>query len=132
MTWNLNDYIISLRSELRSWRKVYWRLWGDCHFLLCRQCGIYFPINQMDWCCYHPENPQFFISEQQRTTPFPLGRYPCCSQRAYRFQSITNRDGCRFRVKFLFHVFHRLHLLYCTQCLIIFLGTCTRNCFRKR
>ncbi|XP_008216899.1 uncharacterized protein KIAA1841 homolog [Nasonia vitripennis] len=97
MTWNLNDYIVSLRSELRSWRKVYWRLWGDCHFLFCRQCGIYFPINQMDWCSYHPENPQFFINEQQRATPFPLGRYPCCSQRAYRFQAITNRDGCRFR-----------------------------------
>lgn len=100
MTWNLNDYIVSLKSELRSWRRVYWRLWGDCHFLFCRQCGIFFPINQMDWCSYHPENPQFFINEQQRATPFPLGRYPCCSQRAYRFQAITNRDGCRFRVSF--------------------------------
>ncbi|XP_058791079.1 SANT and BTB domain regulator of class switch recombination isoform X2 [Phymastichus coffea] len=97
MSWNLNDYIIILRSELRSWRRVYWRLWGDCHFLLCRQCGIYFAVNQMDWCSYHPENPQFFINELQRATPFPLGRYPCCSQRAYRFQAITNRDGCRFK-----------------------------------
>ncbi|KAJ8683394.1 hypothetical protein QAD02_019186 [Eretmocerus hayati] len=97
MTWNLNDYIQKLRSELCSWRKVYWRLWGDCHFLLCRQCGIYFPINQMSWCSYHPESPQFFINEQQKTTPFPLGRFPCCSQRAYRFQALINRDGCRFR-----------------------------------
>ncbi|XP_011500121.1 PREDICTED: uncharacterized protein KIAA1841 homolog [Ceratosolen solmsi marchali] len=97
MTWNLNNYIINLRAELRSWRKIYWRLWGDCHFLFCRQCGIYFPINQMDWCSYHPENPQFFINEQQKILPLPLGRYPCCSQRAYKFQIITNKNGCKFR-----------------------------------
>ncbi|XP_015597107.1 uncharacterized protein KIAA1841 homolog isoform X2 [Cephus cinctus] len=96
-TWTLNDYIVSLRGELRSWRKVYWRLWADCHFLLCRQCGTYFPIHQFDWCCYHPEVPQFFVNEQQRSTPFPLGRYPCCSQRAYRFETLPNKEGCRFR-----------------------------------
>lgn len=103
MTWSLNDYIITLRSELRSWRKVYWRLWGDCHFLLCKQCDTYFPINQANWCSYHPEDPQFFINEQQRATPFPLGRYPCCSQRAFRYEALTNREGCSFRVSELFN-----------------------------
>ncbi|KAH0567544.1 uncharacterized protein KIAA1841 [Cotesia glomerata] len=97
LTWSLNDYIVNLRSELRSWRKVYWRLWGDCHFLYCRQCNTHFPINQMDWCSYHPEIPQFFANEQQRSIPYPLGRYPCCSQRAYRFEAIPNREGCRFK-----------------------------------
>ncbi|XP_078039448.1 SANT and BTB domain regulator of class switch recombination isoform X3 [Augochlora pura] len=52
LSWTLNDYIITLRTELRSWRKVYWRLWG---------------------------------------------RYPCCSQRAYRFEVLSNREGCRYR-----------------------------------
>ncbi|XP_076661028.1 uncharacterized protein LOC143364685 isoform X5 [Halictus rubicundus] len=52
LSWTLNDYIITLRTELRSWRKVYWRLWG---------------------------------------------RYPCCSQRAYRFEVLPNREGCRYR-----------------------------------
>ncbi|XP_020297886.1 uncharacterized protein KIAA1841 homolog isoform X2 [Pseudomyrmex gracilis] len=97
LTWTLNDYVISLRSELRSWRKVYWRLWGDCHFLFCRQCHIYFPIYQIDWCCYHPEPAQFFVNEQQKPTPFPLGRYPCCSQRAYRFEVLSNQSGCRYK-----------------------------------
>ena len=98
LTWNLNDYIVSLRSELRSWRKVYWRLWGDCHFLYCRECETFFPIHQMDWCSYHPEIPQFFANEQLRNSPFPLGRYPCCSQRAYRFEAFPNKEGCRFKV----------------------------------
>ncbi|XP_043481517.1 uncharacterized protein LOC122510730 isoform X2 [Leptopilina heterotoma] len=96
-SWNLNDYITLLRNELKSWRKVYWRLWGDCHFISCQQCENYFPINQMDWCSYHPEVPQFFVLEQQRASPFPLGRYPCCSQRAYRFEALPNKEGCKFR-----------------------------------
>ncbi|XP_011871344.1 PREDICTED: uncharacterized protein KIAA1841 homolog [Vollenhovia emeryi] len=97
LTWTLNDYIVALRSELRSWRKVYWRLWGDCHFLFCRQCNVYFPIHQMGWCCYHPEPAQFFVNEQQRPMPFPLGRYPCCSQSAYRFEALPNQGGCRYK-----------------------------------
>ncbi|CAK9807021.1 SANT and BTB domain regulator of class switch recombination [Anthophora quadrimaculata] len=97
LTWNLNDYIVTLRTELRSWRKVYWKLWGDCHFLFCIQCNIYFPIHQFNWCCYHIEPPQFFINEQQRPVPFPLGRYPCCSQRAYKFEVLSNYEGCRYR-----------------------------------
>lgn len=97
LTWTLNDYIVALRSELRSWRKVYWRLWGDCHFLFCQQCNVYFPIHQIDWCCYHPEPAQFFVNEQQRPTPFPLGRYPCCSQRAYRFEALSSQSGCRYK-----------------------------------
>ncbi|KAK0095184.1 hypothetical protein PV326_009031 [Microctonus aethiopoides] len=97
LTWSLNEYISTLRSEMRSWRKVYWRLWGDCHFLYCRQCHTYFSIHQMDWCSYHPDTPQFFANEQQKSAPFPLGRYPCCSQRAYRFEALPNREGCRFK-----------------------------------
>ncbi|KAG7197968.1 hypothetical protein KM043_016201 [Ampulex compressa] len=100
LTWNLNDYISTLRLELRSWRKVYWRLWGDCHFLYCQECNIYFPVHQMDWCYYHSEYPQFFVNEQQRSTPFPLGRYPCCSQRAYRFEVLSNQDGCKYKEHF--------------------------------
>ncbi|XP_012535145.1 uncharacterized protein KIAA1841 homolog [Monomorium pharaonis] len=97
LTWTLNDYVVALRSELRSWRKVYWRLWGDCHFLFCRQCNVYFPIHQIDWCCYHPESAQFFVNDQQRPTPFPLGRYPCCSQSAYRFEVLSNPSGCKYK-----------------------------------
>lgn len=97
MTWTLNDYIVNLKNELRTWRKVYWHLWGDCHFITCRQCEISFPINQMDWCCYHPDKPQFFANEQHRGTSFPIGRYPCCSQRAYRFEVLINREGCRHK-----------------------------------
>ncbi|XP_035734208.1 uncharacterized protein KIAA1841 homolog [Vespa mandarinia] len=96
-TWSLNEYITNLRMELRSWRKVYWRLWGDCHFLFCQYCNTYFSIHQMGWCCYHPECPQFFVNEHQRPMSFPLGRYPCCSQRAYKFEVLPNQQGCKYK-----------------------------------
>ncbi|XP_049794514.1 SANT and BTB domain regulator of class switch recombination-like [Schistocerca nitens] len=95
--WNLNDYVQQLRHELRTWRLVYWRLWGDCHFLRCTACTRHFPIHQVRWCCHHPDQPQFFSMEQQRTTTFPIGRYPCCGERAYRFEVISSESGCQFR-----------------------------------
>lgn len=45
--WNLSEYITSLHVELKSWRKVYWRLWGDSHFLKCTMCDNFFPVNQV-------------------------------------------------------------------------------------
>lgn len=32
-SWNFNHFISSLYKELKSWRKVYWRLWGNVHYL---------------------------------------------------------------------------------------------------
>lgn len=32
-SWNFNHFISALYKELKSWRKVYWRLWGNVHYL---------------------------------------------------------------------------------------------------
>jgi len=102
--WDLNNYIRWLRQELKSWRHMYWRLWGDCHFLYCGACRNYFPVYQMQWCCHHPEPPQFFTMEHQPTMTYPTGRFPCCGERAYRFEVLSNKSvsviiilnqGCR-------------------------------------
>lgn len=47
MSWSLSSFIIYLYKELRSWRKVYWRLWGNCHYLYCVTCETYFPLYQV-------------------------------------------------------------------------------------
>ncbi|XP_033610331.1 uncharacterized protein LOC111871884 isoform X3 [Cryptotermes secundus] len=96
-SWNLNDYIRCLRQELKCWRRTYWRLWGDCHFLYCSFCHNYFPVYQMQWCYHHPEPPQFFTMEHQRAMAFPIGRYPCCGERAYRFEVFSSQSGCQFK-----------------------------------
>lgn len=94
MNWNLSEFIVELYRELKTWRKVYWRLWSICHFLRCTDCLTLFPVHQMSWCCRHPEQPQFFFAEGQRSTAIPVGRYPCCGARTYRFEVLTNTTVC--------------------------------------
>ncbi|KAL0266966.1 UNVERIFIED_CONTAM: hypothetical protein PYX00_009364 [Menopon gallinae] len=95
--WNLTDYVKSLKSDLKLWKKVYWRLWSDCHLLFCHTCSSYFPVHQMYWCRYHSESAQFFTKDNQRSLSVPLGRYPCCGERAYRFEILKNKQGCQYR-----------------------------------
>lgn len=45
--WSLTNHVASLYKEFRSWRKVYWRLWGECHFLFCSFCELHFPVYQV-------------------------------------------------------------------------------------
>ncbi|CAH2093403.1 unnamed protein product [Euphydryas editha] len=77
MSWSLNEYITWLYGELRSWRRVYWRLWADCHFLRCQLCDSYFPAYQ--------------------GRALPAARHACCGERAYRFETIPRNTGCQFR-----------------------------------
>lgn len=95
-TWDINQYIIKLYKKLKTWRKVYWHIWGDAHFLYCLTCKRYFLSNQIGWCRFHPDTPQFFTLDAQKA-PLPIGRYPCCGERAYRFQLLEDFSGCQFR-----------------------------------
>ncbi|XP_058466941.1 SANT and BTB domain regulator of class switch recombination [Malaya genurostris] len=95
--WNITSYVASLHKELRSWRKVYWRLWGHCHFLYCAVCDSHFAVYQMLWCQYHPEQPQFLGPAAEGRVPGPAGRYPCCGKQAYRYETLPGPTGCQFR-----------------------------------
>jgi Domain of unknown function (DUF3342) len=96
VNWSLSNYVSNLYKELRSWRKVYWRLWATCHFLYCSICECHFPTSQLYWCMYHPEPPQYIGTPNENGK---VGRYPCCGlQLAYRFESITpTSNGCQYR-----------------------------------
>ncbi|KAI8441843.1 hypothetical protein MSG28_005527 [Choristoneura fumiferana] len=86
-SWTLNEYITWLYGELRSWRRVYWRLWADCHFLRCQLCDSYFPAYQMEWCSHHEQGAHMFALDGRPA--LPAGRYPCCGERAYRFETLS-------------------------------------------
>lgn len=45
--WNFTNHVVSLHKEFKSWRKVYWRLWGESHFLFCSFCELHFPVYQV-------------------------------------------------------------------------------------
>ncbi|XP_062345411.1 SANT and BTB domain regulator of class switch recombination isoform X2 [Cinclus cinclus] len=38
-TWEVHEYLIGLHEELKSWRDVYWRLWGTVNWLTCSRCN---------------------------------------------------------------------------------------------
>lgn len=97
INWNITNFIAALYKELRSWRKLYWRLWGHCHFLYCATCETHFPVYQMNWCQYHPDQAQFLGPAVEGRTAGPAGRFPCCGQQAYRYETLTGPSGCQYR-----------------------------------
>ncbi|KAM7358569.1 uncharacterized protein ACRADG_003498 isoform 1-T3 [Cochliomyia hominivorax] len=96
-SWDLNYYITQLFKELKSWRLVYWKLWGHAHYLYCCLCEMYFPVYQMSWCRYHPEAPSFLGPIAEGRTTGPAGRYACCGQQAFRYETLPGPHGCQFR-----------------------------------
>ncbi|KAL1122284.1 hypothetical protein AAG570_003689 [Ranatra chinensis] len=93
-SWNINNHLAEVKRESNSWRKLYWRLWGDCHFLLCKRCDNFFPISQTNWCLQHTDEPQYFVIDGQ---PSPIGCYGCCGTKAYRFEVLPNPMGCEYK-----------------------------------
>ena len=63
-SFSLNDFLRGLRSELKSWRKVFWRLWGMVHPLYCSLCSAAYPVYLNEFCRFHPQvlNPKLRMS----------------------------------------------------------------------
>ncbi|XP_075217771.1 uncharacterized protein LOC142322580 [Lycorma delicatula] len=96
--WNMTEHVENLKGELKCWRNVYWRMWAECHFLYCVSCQSYYSLYMHNKCFFHPEPPQFFSMEQQRSTTYPVGRYSCCGIKAYRYESVHQpKRGCRMK-----------------------------------
>ncbi|PVD33053.1 hypothetical protein C0Q70_08501 [Pomacea canaliculata] len=58
-TFDVNNYLLELKVQLKQWRDVYWRIWGTINVLTCSRCGDVFPVTEFGHCRYHPEPPQF-------------------------------------------------------------------------
>ncbi len=95
--FNLNDFLRNLRSELKSWRKVFWRVWGMCHALYCSLCSSYFPVYLHEFCSFHPQDAEF-PSIQFKNSTQPFGSFTCCQMSVYRYQPLpANQKGCQAR-----------------------------------
>ncbi|XP_071448625.1 SANT and BTB domain regulator of class switch recombination [Hetaerina americana] len=95
--WDLNEYVRSLRSTLGSWQFVYWHLWGECHILQCSQCHHPFSLLNIAGCTHHTE-AALFVSvggRAPRGVTYPVGHYPCCGARTFRFEPLASRMGCK-------------------------------------
>lgn len=96
--FNLNDFIKSLRYECKSWRRVFWRLWGMVHPLYCSLCSGHFPVYLHEFCSFHPQDPEFTVIQFKNCTE-PFGKFPCCGVNVYRYNPLlqSNSRGCQSR-----------------------------------
>lgn len=42
----------------------------------------------MNWCLYHSEQAQFLGPVTETRMPGPAGRYTCCGQQAFRYETL--------------------------------------------
>jgi len=41
VSWDVNDFLVDLKQDLKGWREVYWRLWGIINWLYCSRYTIF-------------------------------------------------------------------------------------------
>ncbi|XP_071849474.1 SANT and BTB domain regulator of class switch recombination-like isoform X2 [Apostichopus japonicus] len=90
--WDVNDHLLRLKKELKSWGNVYWRLWGSVNLLDCAQCKQRFPCSEFLNCSYHPEKANFMYPGLKSS---PVGTYSCCDKKIVRFDYLSDNSGCQ-------------------------------------
>ncbi|XP_069984138.1 SANT and BTB domain regulator of class switch recombination isoform X1 [Penaeus vannamei] len=89
-TWSLTEHVRQLKTDLKTWRLVYWRLWGQVHFLPCSTCGAVFPGSEMKFCRHH----RLDAASSDVDLLLASDTYPCCGARALKFSPLPVRNGC--------------------------------------
>ena len=104
-TFDVNDFLLELKGQLKSWREVYWRVWGLTNYLSCTRCGDYFQCAEFGHCKYHPEPPRY---ENDSGVYACIGTYPCCHQKSLRFDptqqnKVSLYTNCHLTILVLFN-----------------------------
>ncbi|XP_074143098.1 SANT and BTB domain regulator of class switch recombination [Sminthopsis crassicaudata] len=95
-TWEVHEYLASLFEELKSWRDVYWRLWGTVNWLTCSRCHQAFLCTEFSHCQYHSE-AVIYPGMSNTSSTSGTGIYPCCNQKVLRFDPTQIAKGCKVR-----------------------------------
>nr|XP_056708726.1 SANT and BTB domain regulator of class switch recombination isoform X2 [Euleptes europaea] len=95
-SWEVHEYLLSLFEELKSWRDVYWRLWGTVNWLTCSRCNQTFLCTEFSHCQYHTQ-PVLYLSIASDVGPPSTGVYSCCNQKVLRFDPAPLPKGCKVR-----------------------------------
>lgn len=95
-TWDVHEYLNSLFEELKSWRDVYWRLWGTINWLSCSRCCQTFLCTEFSHCQYHSEVVVYSATVSPLSS-VGTGVYPCCNQKVLRFDPTQLTKGCKVR-----------------------------------
>ncbi|XP_022452959.2 uncharacterized protein KIAA1841 homolog isoform X3 [Delphinapterus leucas] len=95
-TWDVHEYLNSLSEELKSWRDVYWRLWGTVNWLTCSRCYQAFLCIEFSHCQYHSETV-IYPTAGSSLSSVGTGIYPCCNQKVLRFDPTQLTKGCKVK-----------------------------------
>ena len=88
--WDMNKFILFLKSQSFTWRELYWKLWGRLVAFNCTNCGQLFSGAEFRHCSYHPLPAKFAFGSN-------IGCYECCNQQAVRFDTSIKKKGCTAR-----------------------------------
>ncbi|XP_060105703.1 SANT and BTB domain regulator of class switch recombination isoform X5 [Heteronotia binoei] len=95
-SWDIHEYLLSLFEELKSWRDVYWRLWGTINWLTCSRCNQTFLCTEFSHCQYHTQ-PVLYPGVASALGSPSTGVYSCCNQKVLRFDPAPLPKGCQVR-----------------------------------
>ena len=58
-SWRFRSHVAELRAQQRSWRAIFWAVWGVVTVLYCFRCERYFSVSQYACCpgCAAPDTP---------------------------------------------------------------------------
>lgn len=76
-----------LRQKQIGWQEIFWKMFARLQEFKCVGCDKKFVGAEMNHCSSHPESPNFLFQEN-------FARYPCCYQRASRFNTYLPEKGC--------------------------------------
>lgn len=101
--WDINDFLLELKSQLHTWRDVYWRVWGIINYLQCTRCGAHFPCTNFGHCLFHPISASFDNTastsggDDSRASQggTAIGHYVCCNEAVLRFDPTQTNTGCK-------------------------------------
>lgn len=113
--WKLSHYILRLRSESKTWREIYWHIWGLSRVMTCTVCGEKFSCTQLGHCSYHPQAVLFETSGGNE------GIFPCCGQHMLNFD-VSNKSAISLDLRMQYCADCHLRCCLCTH------GVCRCGC----
>ena len=117
-SWDVNNYLLELKGQLKTWRDVYWRLWGTINYAKCACCGEYFACTDLGQCRYHNE-PPVYDTESGQSAKAAIGKYECCGVTVLRFDP-TQPNKVNYVSKISVHVmFKPIVIMFYYTCLVL-------------
>lgn len=87
-TWDKMKYVENLYEEYKSWRQVFWKIWGMINVLHCCVCEKPFACCDFELCRYHTQSCCYSEDDDKN-----VGNFQCCGQKSWKF-NLFDPNSC--------------------------------------